>query len=113
MTIDGVRVLAQEAINETPDFVFVIAGLLYGCMVLFVVLLLIIDDAWAIPMSVASGIIALLWTIIAGVCGVFNRPSDRYVYKCIFDEDVSIQEIYDEYEVVGRDGEIWILEDKE
>lgn len=113
MNIDGVRVLAQEAMVETPNFVFVIVGLLCGCMALFVVLLFIIDDAWPMLVSIVSGIIAFLWIIVAGVGGVFNRPSDRYVYKCIFEEDVSIQEIYDEYEVVGREGEIWILEDKE
>lgn len=113
MTIDGVRVLAQEAINETPDFVIIVAGLLCGSMILLIALAFIIDDAWAIPASVVSGIIAFLWVIVAGACGVFDKPSDHNTYKCIFDEDISIQEVYDKYEVVGRDGEIWILEDKE
>lgn len=112
MNIDGVRVLAQEAINEAPNFVIIVAGLLCGGMILLVVLAFITGDAWALSVSIVSEIIALLWIIIAGACGVFNKPSDRNIYKCIFDEEISIQEIYDEYEVVGRDGEIWILEDK-
>lgn len=113
MTIDGVRVLAQETINESPVFVWIIAAFLVGCLVIFAIVVAISNKDWASTAFIISGSLVFLWMTIAGVGGVFNRPSDRYVYKCIFDEDVSIQEIYDEYEVVGRDGEIWILEDKE
>lgn len=111
MNIDGVRVLAQEAINEPPDFVWITAGLLAGCMVIFAILGLIVDGDWAIIVFIICGA-GFLWTMIAVAWGVFDRPSDHNTYKCIFDEDVSIQEVYDNYNVVGRDGEIWILEDK-
>lgn len=113
MTINGVRVLAQEVINETPDFVLKITVLLVGCMFLFGILALIVNGNWAITASIICGIAGFLWIMFAGACGVFNRPFGRSTYKCIFDEDVSIQEVYDKYEVVGRDGDIWILEDKE
>lgn len=112
MAIDGVRVLAQEAINEAPGFVFVIAGLIVGCMIFLVILSLITKRDRAMNTCIIVGFIGFLWMIIAGACGIFDRPSDRNTYKCIFEEDVSIQEVYDSYEVVGRDGEIWILEDK-
>lgn len=116
MAIDGVRVLAQEVIKETPNFVFVVAGLIVGCMILFAILSLTIRKVWATDLAadvcIIGAFIGFLWMIIAGACGIFDRPSGRNTYKCIFDEGVSIQEVYDNYEVVGRDGEIWILEDK-
>lgn len=112
MTIDGVRVLAQEAMVETPNFVFIIAILLTCCAVGFGIATIISNKDWvAIVFNICISI-AFLWVIIVGICGIFDKPSNRNTYKCIFDKDVSIQEIYDEYEVVGRDGEIWILEDK-
>lgn len=113
MNIDGVRVLAQEPINEIPNWVFIVAGLLVGCMILVAILVLVSDGNWALIVLIINVTVAFLWAFVAVVCGVFDKPSDRSTYKCIFDEDVSIQEIYDKYEVVGRDGEIWILEDKE
>lgn len=112
MAINGVRVLAQEVIKETPNFVFVIAGLIAGYMIFFLISSLITKRDRALNACIIGGFIGFLWMIIAGGCGIFDRPSDRNTYKCIFDEDVSIQEVYDNYEIVGRDGEIWILEDR-
>lgn len=112
MTIDGVKVLAQEVIYETPDFVWVIAGFLVGGGVLFAILGLITDADWLLIPFTISLIGGVLWMMIAGFCGVFDKPSDRNVYKCYFEKDISIQEVYDNYKVVGRDGDIWILKDK-
>lgn len=39
--------------------------------------------------------------------------SDRYQYEAIIDENVSIQEVYEKYNVIEQDGKKWILEDKE
>lgn len=40
-------------------------------------------------------------------------PSDRYQYEVTIDENVSIQEVYEKYNVIEQDGKKWILEDKE
>lgn len=114
MNIDGIRVLSQEAIMESPDFVWIIAGLLVtGFIVFAIVSVVLINCDWTTTLFVISGSLAFLWVIIAGICGIFDRPSNRYVYMCIFNEDVSIQEVYDNYEIADRYGDIWILEDKE
>lgn len=113
MTIDGVKVLAQEAIYETPSFVWIIAIILFVGGLLFAVLAIATVTDWLLVPLVISLVAWLYWTLIAGICGVYDKPSDRNVYKCYFEKDISIQEVYDNYKVVGRDGDIWILKDKE
>lgn len=113
MTIDGVKVLAQETIYETPNFVWVIVIILFSVALFFALLGIATVTDWLLIPFVISIFAGFLWLMIAGICGVFDKPSDRNVYKCYFEKDISIQEVYDNYKVAGRDGDIWILKDKE
>ena len=40
-------------------------------------------------------------------------PTGKYEYKVLINEDYSFFDFYEKYEVVGRDGKIWILHDKD
>jgi len=40
------------------------------------------------------------------------RENERNQYECVIDNDVSIVEVYKNYNVIERRGDIWILEDK-
>ena len=40
------------------------------------------------------------------------RTNERNQYECIIDDSVSINEVYEKYNVIERRGKIWILEDK-
>lgn len=113
MNIDGVRVLSQEAINEMPPVVPIVCWVLLGIVVITAIWLIITEEIWTGITLAISATLLLLWIIITGVCGVFDKPSDRNIYKCIFEEDIPVQELYDKYEIIDKDGEIWILEDKE
>lgn len=42
-----------------------------------------------------------------------TSPTGRYRYECLINEDTSIVEIYNQYNIVERRGDIWVLEDKE
>lgn len=41
------------------------------------------------------------------------RTNERNQYECIIDDSVSINEVYENYNVIERRGDIWVLEDKE
>ena len=41
------------------------------------------------------------------------RINERNQYECIIDDSVSINEVYENYNVLERRGDIWVLEDKE
>ncbi len=54
---------------------------------------------------------ALLFTI--GVWSPKDTPTGRYEYKVILDETYPASQLYENYEVIGQDGKIWIIQDKE
>ena len=61
-------------------------------------------------------VMVLCLIISLGVAIAYNTekiPSDKYQYEAIIDENVSIQEVYEKYNVIEQDGKKWILEDKE
>ena len=49
--------------------------------------------------------------LIVGNCK--KKPTGRYQYECLIDDETPCADIYDKYDVVDRRGEIWVLEDKE
>ena len=67
-------------------------------------------DFFAIVAGLAFGalIVAVVGSIVQEISGV---PSTRY--ECIIDDQTSIKEVYDKYNVIERRGEIWVLEEKE
>jgi len=62
----------------------------------------------------------LLFIVIALICFcgnvyciTYKTPSGKYEYKAIVPEDYPFVKLYEKYEVVGQDGKIWILRDKD
>lgn len=48
------------------------------------------------------------------VCGIYQPDyTGRNQYKVLIDDSVSFNEIAENYEIVGQDGDLYILEDKE
>ena len=62
------------------------------------------------------GIISLLAMIAMPIIVITSkshwRTNERNQYECIIDDNVSINEVYEKYNVIERRGKIWILEDK-
>ena len=62
------------------------------------------------------GIISLLAMIAMPIIVITSkshwRTNERNQYECIIDDSVSINEVYEKYNVIERRGKIWILEDK-
>ena len=62
------------------------------------------------------GIISLLAMIITPIITITSkshwRTNQRNQYECIIDDGVNINEVYENYNVIERRGEIWVLEDK-
>ena len=55
-------------------------------------------------------------SLVAGLLGLYSfydkKPTGRYEYKAIVSEDTNFNEMYNRFDVLGKDGEIYILEDK-
>lgn len=48
-----------------------------------------------------------------GVDANYKIPIGEYEYKVIIDDNVSMTEFYEHYEVVDQDGKIFIIREKE
>ena len=68
-------------------------------------------DVLGIPVSFFVSLLTLF--MIMGIWAPKDTPTGRYEYKVILDETYSATQLYEEYEVVGQDGKIWIIQDKE
>lgn len=60
-----------------------------------------------------GALLASILALIILVFGTLNKvPTGKYRYQCTFNDNVSINEIYDSYNVVSHEGELWVVEDK-
>lgn len=57
--------------------------------------------------------LAVLLLLSAPILCSITSPTGRYRYEGLIDEDMSMAEIYDQYNIVEKRGDIWVLEDKE
>lgn len=86
---------------------------------LIVVLLIIVLGLISCFVALGNLKIGLLFIAIAiiaiPIIGYFAEkiPTGKYEYKVLINEDYLFVDFYDKYEVVGRDGKIWILHDKD
>lgn len=106
-------ILNQTPIMESifPVFVFIIATI--GAVVSCIIFLCTISCSGSDFPCVMSGlfIIACLIILVASAC--IKKPSGRYKYECLIDDDTTYTEICDKYNVVEQRGDIWVLTDKE
>ena len=72
------------------------------------------DTKWRklkIIFSVVMFALTVTGTVFSIVYPKFDTGRNRY--EVIFNDDQSIQDVYDKYIVVKQRGEIWVLEDRE
>jgi len=123
MNIDGITVLSQklEEVAVTGDFtwniisilLFICAGLAFvGCAGLGTYLILkdkgISAFLLALPFS-----IGISFLIISGVeTGSTTTTYEVNTYSVTITDDVSFREVVDNYNLISRDGEIFVLQEK-
>lgn len=108
--MQGIEILNRTEVTVKPIWAWI---LLIVCVVVGVV-------AYAVYESNINTIADLICGILVIICiigGVFalahDEPTGKYQYEAIIDENVSIQEIYEKYNVIEQYGKKWILIDKE
>ena len=110
--MDGITILNTIIVNDRADWVsFTVLALGVICIVAFILTLTSNDNR-----VIIFGIISLLAIIAMPIIVITSkshwRTNERNQYECIIDDSVSINEVYEKYNVIERRGKIWILEDK-
>lgn len=110
--IEGIQVLSQEPIMSDGDLGVIVCIIMFLISAVAAIILICCDyDAATSTLVVVFGL------IVAAISGtiVYNanaEPTGQYKYKVIIDDNVSMTEFHKHYELVGQDGEIFIIKDK-
>lgn len=64
---------------------------------------------WQIAILVVIGIVLIFLELALILC---SAKIEKTRYECAIDDTASFIEIMENYDVVGRRGDLWILEDK-
>lgn len=115
--LEGIEILAQTEIMKPASWIWIViaAGLtLLAIGVVFITIgSLILDDAFIASggiMIICSVVILFVSIPLSEIC---QKPTGRYEYKVTIGENISFTELYEKYEVIGQDGKIWTIRDKE
>ena len=110
--MDGITILNTIIVNDCADWVsFTVLALVIICIA-SLVLMLTSNDNRVIIFGIISLIAIIATPIIIIASKTHWRTNERNQYECIIDDSVSINEVYEKYNVIERRGKIWILEDK-
>ena len=111
--MDGITILNTTIVDDYAQWVLpTVLALGLICIVALVLMLNSNDNG-----VVIFGTISLLAMIAIPTIVITSkshwRINERNQYECIIDDSVSINEVYENYNVLERRGDIWVLEDKE
>lgn len=110
--MDGITILNTIIVNDCADWVSFTALALGVLCIMSFILMLVSKDNEAIIFGIISLIAIIATPIIIITSKTHWRTNERNQYECIIDDSVGINEVYENYNVIERRGEIWILEDK-
>lgn len=102
-------IVNQYPILESgPALLGVLLAICFGICLLIAVLALF-DQNWGIMIwfgvFCAFFFISILWV-------AHGKETDKTCYECLIDGTTPFVEVVENYDIVGRRGDLWVLEDK-
>ena len=112
--MEGITILNQtEVMEPTPLAVKVIAILtiisLISCIAFFIAYITMVSNVCPVILAFIS-ISSLVTVFFIGALS--PKHLTGYEYEATIDENVSMKEVYERYEIVEQRGDIWVLRDK-
>lgn len=105
--IDGITVLNNVIVsdfNPVPWLIVLIGFLLFACIIIYT------------ESDEIKKCVCVIWCGMFGVALLCLVADIRYskvdAIQCTIEDNVSINEIYDKYDVIDKQGEIWTLKEK-
>lgn len=111
--MNGITILNMIVIDEPAKWVLP-TTLLLGLVCVCTFLLMLNTDGGIDTICLGStSTLALISALIIVLASQSHwRTNERNQYECIIDNSVGINEVYENYNVIERRGDIWVLEDK-
>lgn len=110
----GITVLNVTTVSENSTLlVTAIVFLMIGAMINTLVVLKS-DNSKDCILHGVFAIVLLIMCIVVGVVMDRDKKANTHnQYECLIDSSVSLEDVYEQYTIVERRGEIWVLEDKQ
>lgn len=106
MMIDGITILNNVTISNFNPIPWLY--LLSGFLILIIIYIAVNSNNIKTAIGWACAISTVLFTFLI----IDIRFSKVDAIQCTIDDDVSINEVYDKYDVIDKQGEIWTLREK-
>lgn len=111
--MSGITILTQHPITEmVGQFWIVLLAILFVVGISCIIAGLSVE----VPEMFVAGLICILLMVPAGILAkihVHEVETGRYEYQVLLDETVNINELASHYDIIGQDGLIWTIQDKE
>ena len=113
--MNGITILNTTIVDECAQWVVPTVVAIGVVCIVALVLMLNSDNSGSgvIIFGTISLLAMIAMPIIIDTSQSHWRTNERNQYECIIDDSVSINEVYENYNVIERRGDIWVLEDKE
>lgn len=111
--MDGITILNTIIVDDYAQWVLPTVLALGLICIVALVLMINSNDAGVIIFGTISLLAMIAISIIVSTSKSHWRINERNQYECIIDDGTSINEVYENYNVIERRGDIWVLEDKE
>lgn len=111
--IEGIEILSQEPIMECTYLglkIFIIGSLFSLVVGVLLEVFYFLDGSGLLIMGCCMVLFLLSGVLIDAN---YEIPTGKYEYKVIIDDNVSIAEFYEHYEIVDQEGKIFIIREKE
>lgn len=109
----GITILNTIIVDERAQWV-VPTVLAIGVVCIVALVLMLNSKDNGVPIFGTICLLAMIaMPIIIDTSESHWRTNERNQYECIIGDRVSINEVYEKYNVIERRGDIWVLEDKE
>ena len=110
--MDGITILNTIIVDDCEQWVVPTVLALGLICIVALVLMLNSNDTGVVIFGTISLLAIIATPIIIIASKTHWRTNERNQYECIIDDSVSINEVYEKYNVIERRGDIWVLEEK-
>ena len=112
--MEGITILNQTEVMEPTPLATTVVAILTILSLISCITYLIADYVMAsITCPVILGLISISSLISVLVISILSpKHLTGYEYEATIDENVSMKEVYERYEIVEQRGDIWVLRDK-
>lgn len=104
--IDGITILNNVTVSNFNPLTWL--GVLSGFLILIIIYIAVNSNNVKGAICWACVISTVLFTFL--IIDIHFSKVDAI--QCTIDDDISINEVYDKYDVIDKQGEIWTLKEK-